>query len=603
MTVATDRARRRPVVLSVITPVGDAPPAQLADCLRSIASQRLRRRHGAVEHLVVVDSSLDDARHEIVASAARAGSITSVRTAHRATSAAGLDAAVERASGSHVAIVRDGDVVAPGALAILLDGIDDPGRVGGRECGPSADDPVDVVYADHAWLDGGAGRRHDAAPRVDPSLDRVRPELVARKPAWSPERLRTHDYVVAPVLLRRSLLAEIGGLRGDLDGALGHDLLLRAGEVARRIVHVPHVALHRRSPVPAPLASTRETAAAVGEHLERIGLARCRPEPPVSVVIPTNGSTGEVWGVERCFVVECVRSMLERSTHRELEFVVVVDASTPAPVIRVLRDLATERLTLVPFDRPFNFSEKIDAGVAAASADLLLLLNDDTELVDPDGVGRLVATVLGPAEGAQGRWGDVGIAGARLLHDDGTLQHGGVVLDGHADHVCRGWPGDTPGPAPTYPLAGAHEASAVTAAAALVRRDVYVEVGGMETALPLNFNDVDLCAKVRERGHRIVYRSDATWYHFESRTRVPVVLDRETAFVYERWGPTLRRDPYYHPALIPARFDWSEADHDVAPAPFEPAVLADAVARNLAALRARARRGLRCAPSGVRADR
>ena len=639
--------------LSVVTVLDPStPPAHVDEHLRSVAGQRLRRRHGRLEHVVVRRAGrptagpalghpdragLLDRAHDggPPASGRAAVALVEVEVDAGASDPAALGAALAASHGELVLVLADDDVLDRGAAAALLDVAAGRPVAGARSVGPPAD-PVDVVYADHdVLLDeappaptvvsepaGGTASRRPAPDGGPDDVDRAdgpwssvvdgggrrrRVGPADRKPAWSPERLRSLDYVGAPVVLRRALVDEVGGWRGSADGAHHHDLLLRAGERARRVVHVPRVLLHRRRRPPAPASATETitdavTARVVAEHRRRVGLDPDAPgapiafdpsvgsgasappdEPLVSVVVPTNGATGEVWGVERCFVVEAVRSLVDRSSHRRLELVVVVDAGTPAGVIHALRDVAGDRLTLVGFDRPFNFSEKIAAGVAAAGGDLLLLLNDDTELVEPAGVGRLAAAVLGPAEGVDGRWGDIAMAGARLLFDDGTLQHGGVACSGFADHVCRGWPGDSPGPAPSHPLAGARECSVVTAAAAMVRRDAWDEVGGMSPELPLNFNDVDLCLRLRRAGHRIVYRPDAVWYHFESRTRVPRVLDRETAWMDERWSEELRADPYHHPALIPGRFDWREADRDVEPAARAPGVLRAAVARNVAA--------------------
>ena len=141
---------------------------------------------------------------------------------------------------------------------------------------------------------------------------------------------------------------------------------------------------------------------------------------------------------------------------------------------------------------------------------LLLLLNDDTELIEPDSVEVLVGHLQMP---------DVAMAGAKLLFGDGTLQHGGHVYSGQPNHVCVGWRGDSPGPSPLRPLAVERECSGVTAACALVRKAAFDEVGGFPTELPLSYNDVDFSLKLRRAGHRIVWTPWAVWYHFESRTR------------------------------------------------------------------------------------
>ena len=125
-------------------------------------------------------------------------------------------------------------------------------------------------------------------------------------------------------------------------------------------------------------------------------------------------------------------------------------------------------------------------------------------------------------------------------------------------HACLGWPGDSPGPWPLRPFAVERECSGVTAAAALIHRAAFEEVGGFPTELPLNFNDVDFCLKLRAAGHRIVWTPWAQWYHFESRTRVPELAPGEYEFINERWHYAINNDPYYNMNLEPRRSDWLE---------------------------------------------
>jgi hypothetical protein len=277
-------------------------------------------------------------------------------------------------------------------------------------------------------------------------------------------------------------------------------------------------------------------------------IRRLDERPLVSVVIPTRGTSGRVWGVDRCFVVEAVRSIVERSTYRALEFVIVHDTDTPHSVLEALGDVTESPPVLVPFDGPFNFSAKINSGVSRAEGPLVLLLNDDTELIEPTSIEVLVAHVQSGAA----------MAGAKLLFADGTLQHGGHVYVHSAEHLCVGWRGDSPGPWPLWPLAVERECSGVTAACSLVRRDTFDDVGGLTTELPMNYNDVDFCLKVRAAGNRIVWTPWAQWYHFESQTRTRGITRFEEQWINQRWRRELTNDPFYNPNLAPNRSDFLE---------------------------------------------
>lgn len=523
--------------VSVLTTVHDPEADHLAACLASVRAQTFTDH----EHVLVDDASTRPHVAEMLAAAAAVDPrVRVVRREVNGGIVAASNDALAAATGELVALLDHDDELDPTALAVMVDAID-----GG----------FDVAYSDHDLIRPD-GRR--ATPFY--------------KPDFSPERLRAQNYITHFLMARRSSVDEVGGFRHGYDGAQDHDLVLRLTETGAPVAHVPFLLYHwRQSPASVTTSSDNKPWAfeagvrAVQDHCDRIGIdaevvltehegcyrvvRRVRDRPLVSVVVPTRGSSGRVWGATRCFVVDAVRSILEHSTYRELEFVVVYDDATPDPVLHALRRLAGDALVLVPYHRPFNYSEKTNLGVAAANGDLLLLLNDDTELIEPTSIEVLVGHLQTPG---------VAMAGAKLLFADGTLQHGGHVYNWVLAHACPGWSGDSPGPWPLRPLAVERECSGVTAAVALVHRAAFEEVGGFTTELPLNYNDVDFCLKLRAAGHRIVWSPWSVWYHFESRTRHSVVLEEEYAFVNERWHHQINHDPYYNINLLPEQANWLE---------------------------------------------
>jgi GT2 family glycosyltransferase len=389
------------------------------------------------------------------------------------------------------------------------------------------------------------------------------------KPNFSPERLRNQNYILHLVVARRQAMLDAGGFRAGFDGAQDHDLLLRLSEQGE-VVHVPELlALWREAatsvaadPDAKPYAY-EAGARAVQEHCDRVGIAaaveagpagglyrmrRPAPDRHVTVIVPTRGTSAAVWGVDRVLVVEAVRSVIERSTHQRLDVVVVADTDTPADVVSGLRAIGGGgRVTVVGYDRPFNFSDKCNVGAEHATGELLLFLNDDTELIAPGSIAEMAALLEQP---------DVGIVGAKLLFADGTIQHAGHVYPGLCTHALIGYPGDTAGP---YRMAVVErECSGVTAAAAMIRADVFGAIGGFDVALPHNFNDVDLSLRLRRAGYRIVWTPHAAWYHFESATRDATTSDAERDLVIARWQAEIEHDPYFNPNLAPHRSDWLE---------------------------------------------
>ena len=441
--------------------------------------------------------------------------------------------ALALAAGEFVALLDHDDKLHPDALALVDEAL-------------RRDPAADYVYTDEDKIDEDG--RHLGA---------------FLKPDWSPERMRTQMYTCHLSVFRRTLLDKVGGFNPEYEGAQDWDLVLRATERARAVVHVPRVLYHWRGI--ATSAAAGETVKpwafeagerAVQEHCRRIGLAarvhrdgedegvyHLEPElvaePLVSIVIPTRGQTREVRYQSVVLVNHCVRSIIEKSTYENYEIVAVADADTPAEVIGELREIVGERLRLVEFDRPFNFSAKINAGAVRSRGEHLLLLNDDIEIATPNWIERMVMYSQMP---------DIGAVGGRLLLSDGRLQHGGVGFEGGLPgHPYYGWRGDAPGYANALKVA--RNLLAVTGACLMTRRELFERLGGLSTDFPVNYNDVDYCLKLRADGRRIVYDPDLMLRHFESSSRSSAVEEWEKSALLAKWSGQTNPDPYSHPHL------------------------------------------------------
>lgn len=368
------------------------------------------------------------------------------------------------------------------------------------------------------------------------------------RPMFSPIRLRSSDYL-GPVVAGRREAIQALGFRPRARRAQVLDLVLRAEFEGRRVALVPEV-LATEDLSREDFADTSEAQyRVVEEHLAREGVSatveRVQPflrrvhydivdEPLVSVVIPTRGGSARIGGTDRVLVTEAVRGIVERSTYQHLEFVIVADAETPDSVITDLEELCGDRLRLVLWDAPFNFSGKMNRGAVAARGEYLLLLNDDVEIVTDD----WIETLLGLAQQR-----GVGIVGAQLYFEDSTVQHAGQIYTGGvAGHAAFGWPGGRDDSIKSMLVD--HEVSGVTAACALLRRDVYFEVGGFTLALPGNYNDVDLNMKVRQTGRSAVFSPWARLYHFESKSRDPKILESDLQTLQSRWSRRMQVELY-----------------------------------------------------------
>ncbi len=247
----------------------------------------------------------------------------------------------------------------------------------------------------------------------------------------------------------------------------------------------------------------------------------------------------EVRFEQRVLVSHCVRSLVENSTYGNYEIVVVVDHAIPGDVIDELRGIAGERLKVVDYDRPFNFSSKINLGAIRAKGEHLLLLNDDMEVLTPNWIERMVMYSGLP---------EIGAVGGRMVWEDGRLQHVVVRFEqGLPGHLYRGFAGDFKGYANNVRIA--QNCLAVTGACLMTRRELFEEVGGFCTMLPVNYNDIDYCLKMHAKGLRSVYDPDLVMYHFESSSRSTEVEDWEKDRLRERWRPLTTVDPFSNPNL------------------------------------------------------
>jgi GT2 family glycosyltransferase len=516
---------------SILTPVYDTPPGVLSAMLESV-----RRQTFTDWELCLVDDA-SPGRHVVeILEAAQRGD-DRIRVARRDS------------NGGIVAASNDALAMARGEFAALLDHDDElhPEALAAVDEALAANPRADYLYTDEDKIKRSGGH-------TGPFF----------KPDWSPDRLRTQMYTCHFSVLRRTLVEAVGGFDPQFEGSQDWDLILRVSERARAVVHVPRILYHWRM-LESSAAGGGEAAKpwafeagrrAVEAHCERIGLQarverdvasagvyRLQPalteEPPVSIVIPTNGQSREVRYREEVLVSHCVRSIVEASTYESYEIVVVADASTPAAVRDELREIGGDRLRLVDYDEPFNFSAKVNLGAANSDGEHLILLNDDIEVATPAWIERMVM---------YSRLDEVGAVGGRLLWEDGRLQHVGIRFEGGLPgHPYRGFAGDFKGYG--NELLVVQNALAVTGACLMTRRELFDEVGGLSSDLPINYNDVDYCLRLREGGRRVLYDPDLVMLHFESSSRSEDVEEWEKAYLLERWLPLTSPDPYSNPNL------------------------------------------------------
>ena len=392
------------------------------------------------------------------------------------------------------------------------------------------------------------------------------------KPDFSPDFLRSVNYICHLLLVKRPLLDRVGMLRAEFDGAQDHDFILRCSEETDRIVHVPKILYHWRyfegSTAANPeskLYAFEAGRRAVQEHYHRLGMPaevlqgeypglyrtqwHWEREPLVSVLIPNKDHLEDLR--------KCVSSLLEHNTWGNLEIIVIENNSTEKETFEGYAELekTCPGLRVVYYSVGFNFSAINNFGVKEAKGELLLFLNNDTESIS-DCVREMAGYAMRP---------DVGAVGARLYYGDDTVQHAGAIVGwgGVAGHAFVNQPRGMTGY--QHRIICQQNYSAVTAACMMMPRKVFEEAGGFTEELAVAFNDIDLCMKVRQLGYLIVYDPFAELYHYESKSRglenTPEKqsrFSREIALFKERWPEILKNgDPYYNPNLSMITQDFS----------------------------------------------
>lgn len=383
------------------------------------------------------------------------------------------------------------------------------------------------------------------------------------KSDFDPLLLLGQNYVCHLTTVRRDLVTRLGGLRGEFDGAQDWDLVLRVDEVVDRsdVVHIPLVLYHWRShegstsktsdAKPWALDAGRRCVAAAlarrgvaGEvvEVEGTGFAEVRfalpdPAPLVSILIPTRDGR---------LLERCVDSVLERTTYPNFEIVIIDNGSEQRSTRDYLARLG-DRVRVLRDDRPFNYSALHNAAVPQVAGDVLLMLNDDTEVLEGVWLEAMVSQLLQPG---------VGAVGAKLVYPDGRIQHAGVLLGPNAlaGHVGQFQSRHDKGYFGRIALAS--EFQACTAACLAIRRATWERLGGMDESLEVAFNDIDLCLRIQEGGERVTYTPRAELVHHESVSRGDdqsganfVRFMGEVLWMRDRWGLEILHDPYYNPNL------------------------------------------------------
>jgi len=516
-------------LISVVVPVYRPKAWYLRACVSSVLSQRYRSWELCLCDDASGDPQLSALLGEFAASDPRVKVVE--RTANGGISAATNDA-LELATGELVALLDHDDLLEPDALSEIAAAV-------------TAAPDIDIVYSDEdkVFGDGGTtGAERLACPHF--------------KPDWSPELLLSYPYMGHLLVVRRSLLDEIGGFRSEFDGSQDYDVMLRATERARRVAHVRRVLYHWRviegsaagdsdAKPWAHVASRR----AVEDALRRRGVdavvadgagpgwyhvrRSIASSPRVAVVVPFRD--------QAAMTANCLGSLRTAPGYEDFEVVLVDNESTEPETRALLHRIHASGVRVLEYHDAFNWSAMNNLAAAACDADLLLFMNNDIEATTPGWLRALVELA---------QRSEVGAVGARLLYPDGVLQHAGVTLGMGvvAAHVFAGMPAGGAGYMAWDRVV--RQCGAVTGACLMSRREVFEEVGGFDESLEVAYNDVDYCMRLTDAGYSVLYTPHAEMVHHESASRGISGFFGDMKRFCRKWERSrLLDDPFYNPNL------------------------------------------------------
>lgn len=516
---------------SIVVPVYRTPAAYFRSMVRSVIRQSYKNWE-----LILVNASPEDERltKSIDVWCGYDSRIRAVAVEGNLGIAENTCAGIREAKGDFVAFLDHDDMIESDALYCYVKALNEDRR-------------VDILYSDEDKI----GENDDifSFPHF--------------KSDYNKDLLCSNNYMCHFLAVRKELLDRTGGPNSLYNGAQDYDLILRLTEQSEHIWHCPRVLYHWRS----HSGSTAENqgnknyaapagAAALNAHYRRIGVSataqigaldgwyttryHLTSHPMVSVLIPNKDHIDDL--------DKCLQSLIGRSCYDNYEVIIIENNSRDPETFAYYKKLEStqKNVRIVYWDREFNYSAINNFGASFAKGEYLLLLNNDVEVITPDILEHMLGYCMRE---------DVGIVGAKLLYDDHTVQHAGVLVGagGLADHVFKGIHEDDPGYMGR--AVSTQDLSAVTAACLMIPKAVYDEVGGLEEEFQVAFNDVDLCLKVRQKGYLVVFDADVRLYHYESKSRG----SEDTAQRFARFGNEMQMlnskwdilgsfvDPYYNP--------------------------------------------------------
>ena len=518
--------------ISVIIPIFNVDPAWLDACINSIFGQIYENW----ELCLYDDASTNEETLECLRKWAEHDSRISVTYGKDNLHISGAsNNALKMANGEFVGLMDNDDELTNDALYHVIDLLNNHSD-------------ADYIYTDE--------------DKIDEEGDYCQPHF---KPGWSPELLESMMYVGHFSVIRKSILEQVGGFREGLEGSQDYDLALRIAEISNNFYHIPKILYHWRI-IPGSVSGGGDakqyayTSAvnALTEHVAKenlnnsaettnyAGLYRIRREsgnPSVTIIIPFHNKAE--------MTIDCLKS-IKNSSYDNYSIFLISNNSSDDELKLVKNYIENdERITLEEYNHKFNWASINNWAAQCCESEFLLFLNNDTLIINKDWIESLLDCGIKK---------NVGAVGAKLLYEDDTIQHAGIIMQigGIAGHAFRYHPDEVPGYFGYSDVV--RNCAAVTGACMLVRKELWQQLDGFDESLRISYNDVDFCLRLLEINYAVIYTPFAKLYHLESISRPKTIADMSTEELveFQRESDFLRRrhlkyfkegDPYYNPNL------------------------------------------------------
>ena len=518
--------------ISVIIPIFNVDPAWLDACINSIFGQIYENW----ELCLYDDASTNEETLECLRKWAEHDSRISVTYGKDNLHISGAsNNALKMANGEFVGLMDNDDELTNDALYHVIDLLNNHSD-------------ADYIYTDE--------------DKIDEEGDYCQPHF---KPGWSPELLESMMYVGHFSVIRKSILEQVGGFREGLEGSQDYDLALRIAEISNNFYHIPKILYHWRI-IPGSVSGGGDakqyayTSAvnALTEHVAKenlnnsaettnyAGLYRIRREsgnPSVTIIIPFHNKAE--------MTIDCLKS-IKNSSYDNYSIFLISNNSSDDELKLVKNYIENdERITLEEYNHKFNWASINNWAAQCCESEFLLFLNNDTLIINKDWIESLLDCGIKK---------NVGAVGAKLLYEDDTIQHAGIIMQigGIAGHAFRYHPDEVPGYFGYSDVV--RNCAAVTGACMLVRKELWQQLDGFDESLRVSYNDVDFCLRLLEINYAVIYTPFAKLYHLESISRPKTIADMSTEELveFQRESDFLRRrhlkyfkegDPYYNPNL------------------------------------------------------